>query len=247
VPELFEVTLQSDYEDAAAWDAVASLRLRGTPEIFDSAKKYCRSDDPKARARGLDVLAQLGVSKPDSERPYIEESVSMAIERLNDESALVVHSAAWVLAHLPSDRTISTLIGMRRHADPDIRYAAAFGLHGCSTEEGKQTLIELMEDSDDEVRNWATFGLGSISEVDGPDVRDALRKRLDDSFEDARDEGLWGLARRKDPSALQILLERLESESWMQGDEYAAVDALGLTPSASAEDLKDGIRKLLGR
>jgi hypothetical protein len=110
VPELFEAALQGDYEDEAPWDAVAFLGLRATPEALDVAVKYCRSDDPKARARALDVLAQLGACKPDSERPYIDECVSMAIAQLGDESPLVVHSAAWASAHLRSDRAISALI-----------------------------------------------------------------------------------------------------------------------------------------
>jgi HEAT repeat protein len=245
VSELFEATLQGDYDDEAAWDAVASLRLRATPEVLDVAMKYCDADDPKARARGLDVLAQLGAGKPDSERPYVDECVSMAIAQLNDESPLVVHSAAWALAHLRDDRAITTLIGMKHHANPDVRHAVAFGMGGCSGSETRQTLIELMEDQADEVRNWATFGLGSLSDVDGPEVREALHKRLDDSFGEARDEAIWGLARRKDTLALQILLERLESGSWVQGDEDAAAEALGLGRAASAEELQDGLRKLL--
>jgi HEAT repeat protein len=245
VPELFEATLQGDYDDEAAWNAVASLRLRATPEVLDVAMKYCRSDDPRARARGLDVLAQLGAGKPDSERPYVYECVSMAITQLNDDSPLVVHSAAWALAHLRDDRAITTLIGMKHHANPDVRHAVAFGMGGCSGSETRQTLIELMEDQADEVRNWATFGLGSLSDVDGPEVREALHKRLDDSFGEARDEAIWGLARRKDTLALQILMERLESGSWVQGDEDAAAEALGLGRAASAEELQDGLRKLL--
>ncbi len=246
LPDLFEATLQGGYDDEAAWDAVASLRRRATPAVLDLAMKYCRSDDPKARARGLDVLAQLGAGKPDSERPYVDECVSMAIVRLADESLLVVRSAVWALAHLSDDRAISALIGIRRHADPDVRHAVAFGMGSGSGDEVRQTLIQLMEDHVDEVRNWATFGLGSLSDADGPDVREALRKRLDDSFEAVRDEAIWGLARRKDSSALQSLLKRLESGRWVQGDEDAAAGALGLARIASAEELQDGLRKLIG-
>ena len=114
-----------------------------------------------------------------------------------------------------------------------------------SVYETTQTLIDLMEDQADEVRDWATFGLGTLSDVDGPEVREALRKRLDDSFGEARDEAICGLARRRETLALQILLERLESGSWVQGDEYAAVEALGLRCAASPAELQDGLLKLL--
>ena len=248
VPEVFEVTLQGDYDDEAAWDAVASLRLRATPEVFDVAIEYCRSDDPKARARGLDVLAQLGAGKPDSERPYVDECVSMAIAHLNDESSMVVHSAAWALAHLRDDRAVSALIGMKHHANPDVRHAVAFGMGGCSEAEARQTLIELMEDEADEVRNWATFGLGSLSDVNSPEVREALLKRLDDPFGEARDEAIWGLARRKETVALRMLLERLESENWVRGVmRDAAQEALGLGRTLSAEELQNALREILGR
>ena len=152
----------------------------------------------------------------------------------------------WALAHLRNDRSISALIGIRRHTDPDVRHAVAFGMGSGSGDEVRQTLIQLMEDQVDEVRNWATFGLGSLSDADGPEVREALRKRLDDSFEAVRDEAIWGLARRKDPSALQSLLKRLESGRWVQGDEDAAAEVLGLARTAPTEKLQDGLRKLLG-
>jgi hypothetical protein len=109
VEELFAAALQGDYEDEAVRDAVGILRRKGTPEVFNLAKKYCLSDDPKARARGLDVLGQLGAGKPDSERPYLDECVSMAIAGLKDDDLEVVDSAAWALAHLRGDSAVSAL------------------------------------------------------------------------------------------------------------------------------------------
>ena len=61
--ELFAATLEGEYDDDAPWAAVTALRLRGTSQVFEAATQYCRSDDPKARARGLDVLGQLGAGK----------------------------------------------------------------------------------------------------------------------------------------------------------------------------------------
>jgi HEAT repeat protein len=102
--ELFQATLQEDYEDEAAWDAVGALRMRGTEEVFQLAVRYCQSAVPLERARGLDVLSQLGARKPTSERPHFDECVAIAIAHLSDEEAMVVHSAAWALSHLMSDQ-----------------------------------------------------------------------------------------------------------------------------------------------
>jgi HEAT repeat protein len=247
VAELFEATLQGDYDDEAAWSAVRALQLSATPEVLEHAMKYCRSADPKARARGLDVLAQLGAGKPDSERPYLSNCVSMAVTGLADQDPLVVHSAAWALMHLPGDRGVAALIEIKNHQDAGVRKAVACGMEGSNQGAAIQTLIELIEDPDDDVRDWATFELGTQCDADSPEIREALRKRLDDSFGDARSEAIWGLARRKDHVGLRILMERLESETWIPGDAWAAEEVLGLETGASREELLVGLRELLGQ
>ncbi len=220
--------------------------MRATTEVLHLAMQYCQASDPKSRARGLDVLAQLGAGKAESERPYLDECVSMAIAKLTDESPMVVNSAAWALAHLATPRAALSLLELKGHADPDVRHAVAYGMGLCPGTESTRVLIELMEDPSNVVRDWATCGLGTLSDADGTDVREALRKRLDDSFEDARDEALWGLVRRKDPAAVRTLLGRLEADTWVNGDQCAAADALGLSTIAPAEEVQVGLRRLLG-
>jgi len=243
--QLFLAAFEGNYDDDTPWNAVRVLRLRGTPEIFELAKRYSESQDGMACARALDVLAQLGAGKPDSERPYLSESVSIALRHLDDERPLVVHSAAWALAHLRGDAATSALIGLRRHLDPGVRLAVANGLGGCVYPIALETMIQLMDDDADDVRDWATFGLGSLCTQDSQAIRAALRKRLEDPFEDARDEALWGLAQRKDPSSVRLLLERLQSEQWKAGDETAAEETLGLQGSMPVEQLRQGLRELL--
>ena len=243
--ELFAATLGGDYEDDAAWQAVAALRLRGTVEVFDLAVESTRSANPKARARGLDVLGQLGAGKDDSERPYLNQCVSIAIESLKDSDRMVVHSAAWALAHLSADEAVPSLLPLKHHSDAGVRQAVAFGIGSHQGPEAVTTLIELMADSDEDVRDWATFELGSISTSDSPEIRGALRERLADPFEPARSEAVWGLAHRKDPTGLRMLLERLEAETWQSGDEHAAEDILNLDPETPVEKLREGLRKLI--
>ena len=85
------------------------------------AKEYISSANPIHRARALDVLAQLGASKPKLERPHFDESVIIARAHLADDDPFVVQSAAWALSPLGDDRSTQALIEMRRCSDPDVR------------------------------------------------------------------------------------------------------------------------------
>jgi HEAT repeat protein len=243
--ELFQVALQGDYDDEEAWDAVRFLRLRGTEEIFQLAVQYTRSSVPLERARGLDVLAQLGARERDEDRPHTDERVAIAIENLQHPDPLVVQSAAWALAHLGGDSAVSSLIPMRTNSDPDTRWAVANGLNGSERQDAIATLIELMDDSDDNVRDWATFALGTQCDVDLPEIREALRKRLGDPYKNARDEAVWGLAQHKDPHGIQLLIDRLSAHEWMAGDEMAAAKALDMQLDTQTEELVAGLQKLL--
>jgi HEAT repeat protein len=251
--ELFLASL--DYDDDACYDgdsppwmAVVALRLRGTREVFALANKYCESENPKARARGLDVLGQLGAGKPDAGRPYRDDCTSIAIQKLQDPEPGVVRSAAWALAHLRDDRAVLALISSKLHSDSNVRHAVAVGLGGSEQPGVIETLIELTKDESDEVRNWATFSLGTQCKQDSPEIRAALLKRVDDTFEDARDEAIWGLAQRRESLGLRLVLERLQAESWKSGDEDVAMDALGLFGERPPiEKLCDGLRELLAR
>ena len=253
--ELFSASFEGDYDDDVAWEAVHTLRLRDGDEVYQLAVAYARSEMPIHRARALDVLAQLGVRAPLSEHPHFDESVAIAMAHLTDTNPLVVHSAAWAVAHLGGEVATSALVGLRDHIDAGVRLAVAFAMARSERPDAIRTLMNLMEDDDDEVRNWATFGLGNAGAIAGPpvrvgtldsiEIRDSLRKRLSDSFADVRDEAIWGLALRREPAALRLLLDRLDSTEWVKGDEMAAAEVLGLDYKASVEALRTGLRNLL--
>jgi len=252
--ELFAATLAGEYGDDAPWEAVTVLRLRGGAGVFEVAKLYCGSDDAKARARGLNVLAQLDAGKPDGERPFVDDCVSIAIEHIRESDEEIVRSAAWALSRLGTDRAVATLVELRDHPDAEVRHAVANCIELRKHPEGVNILTALMEDKDEVVRDWATFALGNHADVvesgvrrfaDSPEIRTAFRKRLDDSYEDARREAIWGLALRKDTLGVKLLLKHLESEEWWNGDTDAAEELLGLQPEASIKELCDGLRRLL--
>lgn len=244
--ELFQASLLGDYEDEAAWDAVRALRRRGTEDVFQMAVRYCESPIPLERARGVDVLAQFGAGNvPRSPGIHFDKRLAIATKLLGDEDTLVVHAAAWALAHLGGDAAISALIPMRNNPHPDVRWAVANGLHGSERGDAIATIIELMDDADDNVRDWATFALGTQCHVDSMEIREALRKRLGDSYEMARNEAVWGLAQHKDPQGIKMLVDRLSADEWMAGDEMAAAETLDMANDTPAEGLRAGLQKLL--
>jgi HEAT repeat protein len=169
--ELFLATLQGEYEDDAPWSAVTELRRRNTEAVFHLAVGFCESQAPLRRARGLDVLAQLGAGLPNEDRLHFDDAVDLAIAHLSDGDSTVVNSAAWALSHLRNDRAVKALIQVRNNTDPDVRWAVACGMAGSERPEAIETLKQLMEDANQDVRNWATFGLGSQCAVDSPDIR----------------------------------------------------------------------------
>ncbi|HEX7959772.1 MAG TPA: HEAT repeat domain-containing protein [Terriglobales bacterium] len=251
--ELFTVSTEREYDDDTAWEAVKVLQLRGTPDVFEAAKRCCRSENPIARARGLSVLAQLGAGRPDVDRPFIGESVSIAIDHLRDSDAETVRCAAWALSHLGTDEAVSALIALRSHSDPDVRHAVASCIELRKHPEATRILLALMEDSNEVVRDWATFALGSgdLDEsggwryTDSPEIRAAFHKRLKDTYEEAQREAIWGLAKRKDRLGIKLLLNHLESEEWWSGDEDAAEEVLNVKQGSSIEDLCNGLRRML--
>ncbi|HEX5228228.1 MAG TPA: HEAT repeat domain-containing protein [Bryobacteraceae bacterium] len=155
-------------------------------------------------------------------------------------------SAAWALSHLGGDAGVSALVALRRHPDPDVRWAVTNVLHGAENADVIDALIELMDDPDDNVRDWATFALGTQCSIDSTAIRDALRKRLNDPYKEARDEAGWGLAQRRDKQGLRMLIDRcLSAEHWIAGDEMAAAETLDLPHDTPAEELCAGLQKLL--
>jgi HEAT repeat protein len=251
--ELFLATLDGEYDDDSPWEAVTVLQGRGTPEVFEAAKRYCASENPRARARGLSVLAQLGAGRPDAERPFMGDSVSIAVSHLRDSDPEAVRCAAWALSHLGTQQAVLSLIELRNHTDPEVRQAVACCIPLRTHPEAVSVLVALMDDGNEEVRNWATFALGSgnleeggaLQYFDSAEIREAFRKRLDDSYEEARREAIWGLALRHDSLGVKLLLSHLESEEYWSGDKDAAEEILGLPPETSIEELCKGLRRLL--
>ncbi|MBD8641658.1 MULTISPECIES: HEAT repeat domain-containing protein [unclassified Sphingomonas] len=225
IADLWKAAFQAD--DDAAWNAVAALHWRGSKEVLDRAVALTRSSDPASRARGADVLGQLGLP----ERTFPEESFSAVLPLLKDEVLTVVYDAIYALQHVDRVRAAAHIIPFADHWDDNIRHAVAFGLGAVDTQEARQALLKLMTDCEPDVRNWATFGIGQLTDVDTDQIRAALAVALSDDDAHVRYEGIIGLGRRRDSRAVPYLKLLLHEDPDDIFAREATAKVLGLNES----------------
>lgn len=212
IRRLFAETLAGDYDDDAPWEAVSTLRRTGSREICDRAVEWCRSDRPLERARGADVLAQLGKTFEHPSNNFPEEcfaAISTLVRR--ETNPLPLLSAVHALGHIGDPLAVPLIIERRFHPNADVRFAVACAL-GRFADDPRcvEALLALMQDPEGRVRDWATFGLGVLGHLDSDQIRDGLLERLTDLDCDAREEALVSLAKRQDKRALPALFAELE-------------------------------------
>ena len=218
IDELFTQTLKGDYDNDQAWDAIHSLRAKGSQEVFDRAVAWCRSNEPLKRARGADILAQFGHTAENQTTLFAAESFPVLSSMLESETNPVALSAILTaFGHLENPSIIPQILPFSYHPDTDVRYGLAFTL-GCFADDERtvSTLIKLMSDKDSEVRDWATFGLGGLGDFDSPKIREALFKNINDEDEDVREEAVVGLAKRKDPRSVREVMSALQDKERSQ-------------------------------
>lgn len=245
--QLFAQTLCGDYNDDQPWNAVRELRHRGTREVFDIASDWCRSADPLKRARGIDVIAQLGKTAEHPSNSYPEAALLAASELVQSEVEVrPLSSGIFALGHLDNVSAVPLITKHQTHPNAEVRHAVACALASYPNDsESIKALLRLTADADPDVRNWAAFGLGVIGDTDTPEIRDALAVRLSDENQDAREEAVVALAKRHDRRTLPSLMELLkgsdpnsrafEAASLMLGME---LDEPELNPNQYMEMLK---------
>jgi HEAT repeat protein len=212
IDELFTQALSGEYEDDAPWEAVRALRRIGSRQIFERAADLCKSSDALSRARGADVLAQLGKTVDHVSNSFPEESYSVITDLVQRETDTVpLASGIAALGHLDNPFAVPLITSFSSHPSREIRFGVACALGSFPNDPlAIPTLLRLMQDADDDVRDWATFGLGVLGNIDSEEVREALLERLKDSNEDVREEAMAGLGKRKDQRVLSILMTALE-------------------------------------
>jgi HEAT repeat protein len=227
---MFARTLSDDYESDAAWEAVTALQKLGSRKVFEQAAAWCNSQEPMKRARGADILAQIGKTAEHPSNSFPDETFNVVSDMLTQETEpLPLASAIHALGHFDDPRAVSLLVQYRSHPNTNVRFAVATALgHFANDSLGAPALIQLMADTDADVRDWATFGLGVLGRQDSPEIRDALAARLDDPCNDAREEAMIGLAKRRDLRVLSPLISSLEAAPVPDRAIEAASEMLGL-------------------
>lgn len=247
IDDLFQQTLAPDYDDDLPWEAVHKLREIGSREVLEKAVAWCESPEPLYRARGLDVLAQLGRSMERHENSFPAESLKAVLKTLEAESdEQVLGSGLHALSHIGDPTSIPTVASWADHPSCDVRFAAACALGTFPNDPiSVDKLIALTNDADEDVRDWATFGLGVQGETDTPEIRSALMDRTSDSFENARMEALIGLGKRKDTRIVPILISVFCDGEALEGHAEAAELILGLERSDCQQwEASDYVEKL---
>jgi HEAT repeat protein len=247
---LFARTLQGDYDDDAPWDAVHSLRRMGTRDVFQRAANWVESKEALKRARGLDVVAQLGKTGEHPSNSFPQESYNLVVAALSAEREfLPLRSAIAALGHLDDADAIPLLAAFSSDPRAQIRFSVACALGSFPNDPlSVKTLLTLMEDTDDDARDWATFGLGVLGHQDSPVIRDALYRNLNDGSADVREEALVGLAKRHDSRSLPAVIAALEQPTVTDRIIEAAYTLLGLEDDQkewSAQDYVGALRQRL--
>jgi HEAT repeat protein len=214
IDSLFAQMLSGDYADDSQWAAVTALSRMGGREVFNRSAELCKSENPLARARGADVLAQLGKTSEQPTNNFPEESYLVVSSLLDcEKDALPLTSAISALGHIGNPLAIPLIVQHVCHPKPEVRFhvACALGTFADDTRTIKALLL-LMDDGDPNIRDWATFGLGVLGETDSDEIRDSLFLRINDPDEDTREEAMRGLSKRKDQRVLRPLIAILEQD-----------------------------------
>jgi HEAT repeat protein len=211
IDELFAQVLTGDYDDDAPWEAVGKLRNLGTHQVYERAAEWCISGDPLKRARGADVLAQIGRTSEHPQNNFVEESYAVVSQLAQHEKEpLPLLAAIHALGHIGNPLALPLVIQNCSHDDANVRFAVACALGNFADDpRAVQALIALMGDPDEDVRDWATFGLGVLGHADSPEIRAALLIQTDDPNPDVQEEALVALANRQESRVIPRLIAEL--------------------------------------
>jgi len=191
------------------WEYISILRSRPDEDVFRQCVTLTRSDIPKNKITGIDVLAQLGLPP----RPFYNETMDIYFKLLETEKEpSVIMSILCGIGHNNenlSKAQIKKLCAYKDTKSSLIKEGLVFSLLGKNEDDAIKTLISLSMDKLSHIRDWATFGIGSQIEDDTIEIRDALWKRINDKHQDTKLEAITGLAKRKDIRIKEIIKREL--------------------------------------
>ncbi|MBP2707236.1 HEAT repeat domain-containing protein [Microbispora sp. RL4-1S] len=148
-----------DPHGPARWQAIAALQEHGDMETFTVARRLCANGDVPERVLGVDILGELGRS-----RPFIDLALPvLRYLAVSETDPRVLYSVLIAFGHLRDRRALSSVIMLSGHENPAVRYGAAYALPHVlgdpPDEAGLTALRRLTADPDEDVADWASLGL----------------------------------------------------------------------------------------
>ncbi len=191
--------------DKSRWNNISVLRKRPSKELFAKCVELSKSNNPKIRKIGIDILAQLGLPP----RPYLNETLKIYFELLDTENDPdVLMSLLYSIGHNNDkldNEQIEKICSFINTKNSLINEGLVFALLGIDNLNAIETLIKLTSDKLSHIRNWATFGLGTQIERNNKTIREALWERVNDKNQETKLEAIVGLAKRKDKRVNDII------------------------------------------
>jgi HEAT repeat protein len=173
--------------------------------------EFTKSNEPKIRKIGIDILAQLGLPP----RPFLPQTLKIYFELLNVEvNPDVLMSLLYSIGHNNEGLNNEQIDKICTFIDNDnscVKEGLVSALLGIDNLNAIETLIKLSSDKLSHIRNWSTFGLGTQIERNNKDIREALWNRVNDKNQETKLEAIVGLAKRKDNRVKDIIKRELIS------------------------------------
>ncbi|WP_298143647.1 hypothetical protein [Flavobacterium sp.] len=187
------------------WENISALRKRPSLDLFAKCIELTKSDKPKERRIGIDILAQLGLPP----RPFLHETLKIYFDLLKTENdPEVLMSLLYSIGHNNENidnEQIKQICSFENSEDSRVKDGVVAALLGIDNPAAIEMLIKLSSDKLSHIRNWATFGLGTQIERNNEAIREALWKRVNDKHQETKLEAIVGLAKRNDKRILDII------------------------------------------
>ena len=193
------------------WDIITVLRKRPSQELFEKCVELVKSNNPKIRKIGIDILAQFGLPP----RPFLNETLKIYFDLLEVETDPdVIMSLLYSIGHnnekLDKEQ-IEKICSFVGNDNSWVKEGLVFALLRIDNSIAIEILIQLSSDKLSHIRNWATFGLGTQIERNNKKIREVLWKRVNDKHQETKLEAIVGLAKRKDKRVNDIIKREIIS------------------------------------